>query len=88
MTNYYRVTARVMNRPNGVYTYRTEIPTFYLADVDQMITSAADAAAIAWRMIADTVRQDMSAGARVHGEVYCATTDDYAPILAPSETLE
>lgn len=80
MSKHYIVTARVTNRPNGEYRFSTGIPTFLLDETFQMITNALDAARIARSMIADLVRQDLSAGAEIHGEVYCADTDDYASI--------
>lgn len=72
----YRITARVSNRPNGDWRYRTDLPTFYLHAM-----SAQYAAEMAQAMIADLVRQDMSSGARVHVEaVDDETSSDYAAV--------
>lgn len=69
----YTITSRVSNRPNGTYRYVTEIPTFFLDDRVQGIIHVEHAAMIARNMIATLVRQDLSAGARIHVE---ATNDD------------
>lgn len=69
----YHVISRVSNRPNGQYRFRTDIPTFLLD-----VGSSSSALQVAYRMITDLVRQDLSAGAEVHIEVCDDNGNDYA----------
>lgn len=80
----YTITARVANRPNGDWRYRTDIPSFQLNSAQLGITNASDAAAIAFRLIAALVRQDLSAGATIHGESVNEDGTDYAPLVPVS----
>lgn len=74
---FYRITARIVNRPNGEWRYRTEVPTFFLDSDVQGIVSAEHAARIAKSMLADLVRQDLSAGAYIRLEVTDENGNDY-----------
>lgn len=76
----YRITARVSNRPNGGWRYRTDVSTFLLDNTIQGIVSAEHAAQIAHSLIADLVRQDLSAGAEIHVEATDEHGNDYFAI--------
>lgn len=80
----YTITARVSNRPSGEYRFRTDVPTFYLHSATQGITCSQHAAAIAYRMLSHLVRQDLSAGAEIHGECVNEDGTDYAPLIPVS----
>jgi hypothetical protein len=76
----YRIIASVSNRPNGDWRYATQVPTFYLDSATQGIIHAEHAAQIARDMLAELVRQDLSAGARIVVSVSNDDGTDYASV--------